>query len=139
MKEKITICSSMQFSNEIFIAAETLRQNNFEVLTPELSEKSISYNSFTTEQQRTEKRKFIDNHFQRIQQSSSILVLNYDKNNIKGYIGSNTLMEIGVAFAFGKMIYILNEPGEQACKEEVLALASIVLNGNLINILRPRN
>ena len=131
MTERITICSSMQFKAEIIVTKDQLESMGFAVLTPELSEKSVDYMSLPVEEQRAAKRTFIQNHFKRIEESDAILVLNYEKKGIGGYIGSNTLMEIGVAFNLGKKIYLLHELAEQGCKEEVLSLVTAILNGNL--------
>lgn len=134
MKETITICSSMQFRDEIISAQQQLANMGWEVLTPELSEKSTDYTKLSIDKQRAAKQIFIKNHFNRISQSKAILVLNYPKKGVDGYIGSNTLMEIGVAFHLGKTIYILHELAEQGCKEEVMALASTILNGDFSKI-----
>lgn len=134
MKETITICSSTQFKDKIASAQKQLEQMGWEVLTPELSEKSTDYSQLSIDEQRAAKQTFITNHFNRIAQSKAILVLNYPKKGVDGYIGSNTLIEIGVAFHLGKTIYILHELAEQGCKEEVMALASTILNGDFSSI-----
>jgi hypothetical protein len=131
MSKTITICSSMQFTSEIRAAQVQLEALGYTVLTPELSEKSVEYLNLPLEAQRAAKRTFIANHFARIAQSDAIVVLNYEKKGVKGYIGSNTLMEIGVAYSLGKKIYLLHPLGEQGCSEEVLALATAVLDGTL--------
>lgn len=130
----IAICSSMQFRTEIVAVKQQLEELGWQVFTPELSEKSEDYNQLSPEEQRAAKRTFITNHFDRINKSDAILVLNYDKRGIAGYIGANTLMEIGVACSMNKDIYILHELGEQGCAEEVLALSTRILDGNLQNI-----
>ncbi len=137
MSKTIAICNSMQFKPEIIEAAALLEANGWTVLTPELSEKSSAYMELSLAEQQAAKRGFIKNHFDRIKQSDAILVLNYEKKGIGGYIGSNTLMEIGVAFSLGKAIYILNALEEQGCKEEVMALVAKVLDGNIMNIKQP--
>jgi nucleoside 2-deoxyribosyltransferase len=124
----------MQFKKEIIEAKQQLEDMGWQVFTPELSEKSVDYTKLTKEEQRIAKQTFIRNHFNRIAQSSAILVLNYPKKGIDGYVGSNTLMEIGVATYLGKTVYILNELADQGCKEEVMALVSIIVNGNLRNL-----
>ncbi len=121
----------MQFKAEIIAAKGQLEALGYSVLTPELSEKSVEYTNLPIAEQRAAKRTFIQNHFSRIAQSDAILVLNYEKKGIAGYIGSNTLMEIGVAFNLGKEIYLLHELAPQGCTEEVMALATTVLNGDL--------
>ncbi len=131
MSKKIAICSSMQFKKEIVGVVATLEQAGFIVFTPDLSEKSTSYLEYTAEEQRKAKQGFIKAHFEKIKQVDAILVLNYEKKGIVGYIGSNTLMEIGIAFYLGKEIYILNSLTDQGCKEEVMALATKFLDGDL--------
>lgn len=131
MKKTIAICSSMQFAAEIKEVARTLEEYGWKVYMPDLSEKSTEYLHLPAEEKQAAKRSFITNHFEKIKQSEAILVLNYEKKGVEGYVGSNTLMEIGVAFSLGKTIYLLYSPGEQSCQEEVLALASVVLNGSL--------
>lgn len=134
MTKTITICSSMQFKPEIVAAKEQLEAMGYSVLTPELSEKSVDYLKLSIEEQRAAKRTFITNHFNRIAQSDAILVLNYEKKGIGGYIGSNTLIEIGVASSLDKKIYLFHDPGEQGCTEEVMALATTVLNGDFAGL-----
>jgi len=73
-------------------------------------------------------------HFDKVAWSDAILVANYDKNNIKGYIGGNTLMEMGLAFYLKKMIYLLNEIPELSYKEEILGVKPIILMGDLTKI-----
>jgi len=98
------------------------------------------------------KAEAIMEHFDKIAQSDAILVANYDKvvetshhlpphstsprsaNNVKGYIGGNTLMEMGLAFFLKKKIYLLNEVPELPYKEEILGVKPILLNGDLTKI-----
>ena len=61
-------------------------------------------------------------------------VCNYDKKDIKGYIGGNTLMEMGLAFFLKKKIYLLNEIPEISYKEEILGVKPIIIIGDLSKI-----
>lgn len=121
----------MQFKKEIVAIKAQLESMGWFVFTPELSEKSNEYLQLPLESQQETKRGFIKNHFERIKQSDAILVLNYEKKGIAGYIGANTLMEIAVAFEMGKAIYILNPLGTQGCSEEVSVVATQVLDGRV--------
>ncbi len=58
----------------------------------------------------TYKRKtyLMKNHFNKIASSDAILVVNDEKRGIKGYIGANVLMEMGLAFHLKKPIFVLN-------------------------------
>ena len=70
-------------------------------------------------------------HFNKILSADAILVFNRDKNNIPDYIGPNSLLEMGLAFHYGKKIYLLNAIPEMNYREEILAMKPIVLGGNL--------
>ena len=65
----------------------------------------------------------------------AILVCNFDKNGIKNYIGGNTLMEIGFAHVNNKKVFLLNPVPEAVhYKEEIKAMADVVINGDLTKI-----
>lgn len=54
---------------------------------------------------------------------------------MKGYVGGNTLIEIGVAFFLGKSIYILNPvSSELSYKQEIMGMKPVFLNGDLKKI-----
>lgn len=77
----------------------------------------------------------IKKHFEKIDNSEAVLVVNYEKRGVPNYIGGNTFMEIGYAFGTGKKVYILNEiPSKSAYKEEILGMQPIVLKGDLDKI-----
>ena len=57
---------------------------------------------------------------------------NYEKRGIAGYIGGNTLIEIGLAFYLKKPIYLMNDvSSELSYKVEILGMRPIVLHGDL--------
>ncbi len=73
--------------------------------------------------------------YEQIKQSDAILVLNYDRKGIFGYIGGNTLMEIGFAHVLHKKIYLFYEiPEIPFYKDEIEATKPTILNGNLTKI-----
>lgn len=72
--------------------------------------------------------------FDSIAKNDAILVLNYKRNGIEGYIGGATLMEIGIAQHLKKKIFLLYPPPkieEQRYSLEVQIAKPIILNGNL--------
>ncbi len=70
-----------------------------------------------------------------IKKGDAILVLNYDKNDIKNYIGGNTLMEMGFAHVNDKKVFLLNPvPEEVPYVDEIKAMVDVVLNGDLSQI-----
>lgn len=80
----------------------------------------------------SKKTKLMLGHFKKVIESDAILVTNYEKNGIPGYIGGNTLMEMTLAFVNKKPIFLLNPIDENlGIKEEVYGMNSIFINGNL--------
>ena len=89
-KEKVVICSSMSFGEEINQWRKKLEQDNYTIIKyPE---------KFTGEFLPNYKIEFSD-HYQKIAKADILFVLNIKKNNINGYIGASVFAEI--AFAIG--------------------------------------
>jgi hypothetical protein len=148
---KITICGSMAFYPEM----ESLRDelsNTHEVLIPELTreapetfgggkkiyfgeyiEKNGGIDTFAQEHEIWNlKQDAIVDHFEKIKGGDAILVANYPKNKIEGYIGGNTLIEMGVAFFLNKPIYILHPVSSKlSYKVEILGMKPVILNGDV--------
>ena len=80
------------------------------------------------------KEKAMRNHFNKVAWADAILVTNYDKNNIKSYIGANTLLEMGLAFHLNKKIYLLNSIPEMSYREEILGMKPVVINSDFSTI-----
>ena len=111
-----------------------LQALGIEAFLPEKEELKISLDKMEESEVANWKELFIKAHLEKIKQSNGVLIANFHKNGIPGYIGANTLMEMAFAYAFNKSIFLLHEPGSQACKEEVLGLNAVVINENLMNI-----
>ena len=77
------------------------------------------------------KAEAIRKHFEKIDWCDVILVVNEEKRGISGYIGGNTLMEMGLAFWLKKPIYLLNGVPDVPYREEILGVRPIVLDGDL--------
>lgn len=70
-----------------------------------------------------------------MQDSDAILVLNFDKNGVKNYIGGNTLMEIGFAHVLNQRIFLYNQiPDIPYYSTEIEAVNPVVINGDLSKI-----
>lgn len=87
-----------------------------------------------------EKSNAIDEHFSKITSADAILVANYPKHKIDGYIGGNTLMEIAVAYYLKKKIFLLYPVSSKlAYKEEILGVHPIILNEDISLIQTTSN
>lgn len=140
----ITICSSASFYTQVLEAKDTLKKRGFAVLVPLTANRMKKKGDFRVETYKTwftnpddYKRKMFltKHHFNKIVKGDAILVLNYKKNGIEGYIGGAVLCEMAIALQFKKKIYVLN-PIDTACpyKEEILGMAPMILNGDLSRI-----
>lgn len=134
---KITICGSMRFAKEMFEIKDLLEELEHRVLIPKDSEMFIQEEEIKNDVQFLIDGNYIQDHFDKIAQSDAILVLNFEKNKIKGYVGGNTLMEIGIAKYEKKKIYLLNEipnKSDLSYATEIQASEPIVINGDLKKI-----
>ncbi len=66
-----------------------------------------------------------------IKNMDAVLVLNYDKNGQKNYIGGATFLEIYDAFRLGKKIFFINPLPEGMLKDELIGFNPIIINGDL--------
>jgi predicted RNA-binding protein with PUA domain len=62
------------------------------------------------------------------------LVVNEDLNNVEGYIGGNTFLEMGFAHVLNKKIFLLNPIPEMGYEDEIVAMKPVVLNNDLEKI-----
>jgi hypothetical protein len=117
-------------------AAVQLRKKGFEIFTPEpLVTEQWYQENHGRENLLEMKPVWTQNHFKKIEKSDAVLVLNHEKKGIKGYFGSNTLMELSVAFFLGKKIFLLYPIHENHPHfEEFVGMKTTVLDGNLDNI-----
>lgn len=142
---KITICGSIAFFDEMDKIKNELEKLNYDVRLPPYEIEDENGNLIPVkeyyEKRKSEnddeswiwdrKEEAIKNHFNKIEWSDAIIVLNYDKNDIANYIGANTLIEMGLALHLGKKIFLLNNIPEISYKEEILGMKPIVINGDL--------
>jgi len=142
---KITLCGSIAFYDEMTKIKEKLEAAWHEVKLPpveiedengkmipikkyyELRKKDSGNTKWIWDRKEEAMRR----HFNKVEWADAILVTNYDKKGVKGYIGGNTLMEMAVAFHLNKKIFLLNEIPEIDSKEEIIGVKPIVINGNL--------
>jgi hypothetical protein len=141
--KKIFLAASMSFYKELIKVEKQLEERGFTVHIPisagimkEKNDFDVShFKGFQTEQTDEKRAQFIRTNFENIADSDCILVINGEKNGIKGYIGPNVLMEIGLAFYLKKKIYIWNPIEETAPYEEELRIFNVtIINKDLEQI-----
>jgi nucleoside 2-deoxyribosyltransferase len=107
----------MTFYSKMKILAGDLESRGFQVFVP--TQEEIDFNSMRSEEKIRAKKQYIREHMERIRGSDAVIIANYSKNGIGGYVGPNTLIEIAFAEAFGKPMYILEIPEQQPCFDEL--------------------
>ncbi len=142
MKNKIiTICSSAAHYRNVLEVEKQLKTIGYKVKIPRTANIMKRTNNFDVASYKTwyknkkdykKKTLLMKEHFKKVMQSDAILVTNFEKNNIKGYIGGNVLMEMVLAFHYKKPIFIYNNISEDlGIKEEIYGLNPIFINGDL--------
>ncbi|MDA1337222.1 MAG: hypothetical protein O3C23_00425 [bacterium] len=139
----ITICCSASFYKQALEVQKELQKQGYKVKIPHTAHKMKKSGDFAVETYKTwfknpkdftRKAMLMRRHFKKILESDAILVLNYKKNDMDGYIGGNTLMEMALAFHYKKPIFVLNSmPETSSVYEEVMGMQPTLLDGDIRN------
>lgn len=138
VSRRLMICGSMQFYEKMSICQRDLQAMGIDVLIPKdegALPDSIDEQSFLQF-----KRKVSSSYLKKIRDGATeaILVYNAPKRGIENYIGANTFVEIAMAFAWNRRIYIYNDYYEPY-RDELLAWNCVCLNGDLSRIASDWN
>jgi len=141
---KITICGSIAFYEEMLQVKAELETRGHEVQLPpsQIKNQAGDLISVAEYYQIRKSGKLDDwiwlakkeamlNHFAKEEWADAILVINQEKNGILGYVGANTLIEMGIAMFLKKKIYLLYNVPDMDCSEEIRGMQPISLKGNL--------
>jgi nucleoside 2-deoxyribosyltransferase len=138
---KIMICGSMTFAKEMLETKKKLEDLGHEVYVPLDTESHINnpklIDDLVSDYKHAQKNNILKQCFDLIAKSDAILVLNYAKNGIKGYIGTSSLMEIGLAYYLGKRIFILKKlpkSSQYRWVHEVEIMRPVIINGEMHRI-----
>lgn len=138
---KITLCGSINFYDEMLEAKQCLEDCGHEVKLPphEIADDNgqmIPVKEYYTKRKAASdddtwiwdrKAEAIQRHFDKVAWSDVVLVINCDKNDICGYVGGNTLMEMGLAFHLKKPIYLIRPIPEISYREEILGMKPVII------------
>jgi nucleoside 2-deoxyribosyltransferase len=143
----IVICSSASFYEHVNQVAAELRERGFEVVVPSSAEKMAKTGDYDVTKHKTwydkpadfeRKAALMHEHFDKVATGGITLVVNDEKKGVKGYIGPNALMEMGLAFHLQKPIYVLNNVDkDMPVYEEVIGMGSIILDGDITKLSKP--
>jgi hypothetical protein len=136
---KVVVAGSMQFTEQMIAVCEELSKLGH---TPIMSGFKDNYVGKTADE--IEKLKLIDKNehdairefWRPMKTADALLVLNYDKNGIKNYIGGNAFLEMGFAHVLDLKTYLLNPvPDMPFYKTEIVAMKPLVIDGDLARIV----
>jgi 3-dehydroquinate synthase class II len=132
---KIGIIGSMQFIEKMLEIRDKLIILGHDAFVTKLHESLVGKTDEEKEKIKLHQKNDMDairEFWREMQGADAVLVLNYDKNGIKNYIGGNTLMEIGFAHVLNQRIFLLNPiPEIPYYKSEIEAMKPVVINGDL--------
>lgn len=132
----ITICGSIKFFDDMVKIQKVLEARGYTVLMPVKAD-GVDYwaDDNTSRVQAKKTLELINEHFNKIEQSDAILVVNITKKDIENYIGANTFLEIGFAHYRDKKIFLLNPvPDQPYIIDEIQTIDPIVIDGDIDNI-----
>ncbi|OGE44817.1 hypothetical protein A3B39_00170 [Candidatus Daviesbacteria bacterium RIFCSPLOWO2_01_FULL_37_10] len=137
----ITVCCSAAFYKQALDIEKQLKKLGFKVKIPYIAYIMKKNNNFDVsfyktwhkdKKQYPKKTKLMDIHFKKVLQADAILVLNFEKDGIQGYIGGNGLLEMFLAYIHKKPVFIYNPiPDDLNIAEEVYGLNPIFINQDL--------
>lgn len=136
---KITICGSISFMDNMEELAAILESQGFNEIYRPIGvgghEKEFKDNMTMQEDgQRKIDLDLINMHWHKILKSDCILVANYEKKNIPGYVGGNTFLEMGFAFVTGKPIFMLNPIPDMGYSSEMQGMQPMIIDNDLSKI-----
>lgn len=138
---KLVICGSMKFSGEMVKLKERLKSLGFDnILIPRNAEKYVSgeLNPETGYESISNKIEgdLIREYYNEIKEADAVIVANYDKGEIKNYIGGNAFLEAAFAHVLNKDLYFLFDIPEMNYADELKALQPVILNDDLSKIIK---
>ena len=135
---RIVVCGSMSASKQMVELQNFFASKGHEVIIPQDADKYAS-GELLLENNRESMQHKIDHdlireHYLSIVSADMVIIANYDKGNIKNYIGGNSFLEAGFAHVLNKKLYFINDIPEMIYTDELRAFQPVILNGDLSQI-----
>lgn len=133
--KRIVISGSMAFAGQMREIKDQLDLLNIPAVVPDDVDGELRH--FDTQSYLKFKKAVSVAHINKIKdpRTYAVLVANFDKNGIYGYIGANSFAEISVAFSSRKKIFLFSEIPPQYA-DELTAWDAIALNGDLAQLVK---
>ncbi len=134
---RIGIAGSMQFVEKILEIRDKLRKLGHDAFVTDLHKALVGKTEEELEKIKLYQkynRDAIRVFWKAMQGADALLVMNLDKNNVKNYIGGNTLMEIGFAHVLNQKIFLWNPIPDMNYRTEIEAVKPVVIDGDISRI-----
>jgi len=132
---KILLICSKTFYNKIEFLKTQLESLGHEIFLPncyDCPETESKYRG--TEYHHKFKAEMFRKSEETIKNMDAVLVLNYDKNGQKNYIGGATFLELYDAFRHNKKIFFINDLPEGILKDELIGFNPTIIHDDLTKI-----
>ncbi len=134
---KIFIICSKRFYGNIPEIQKVLEKNGHKITLPNCYEDPA-----TEDRKRNLGRKahakwkaeMLNNSAKVMGKQDAVLVLNFEKDGMKNYVGGATFLEMYDAFRLGKKIFLYNDIPEGILKDEIVGFNPVIIGGNLKKI-----
>ena len=132
---KVFLICSKAFYGKLLYFRSNLERLGHQVFMPNCWDHPETEDTYRgTDGHREWKAKMIRHSEEIINGVDAVLVLNYDKNGQKNYIGGATFLEIYDAFRLNKKIYFVNDIPEGMLKDELIGFGPVVIGEDLTKI-----
>lgn len=135
---KIAICGSMQFYDEMVNLKEKLEKLDYRVVCPisyeEMGELKYKNAKISELSELKIKHDLIRGYYNEILSSDAVLIANYDKSGVIGYIGGNTLLEMGFAHIHNRDIFMVNPIPSISYTAEIDAMQPMIVGEDMNHI-----
>jgi len=134
---KIQIICSKYFYDRIPQIKNKLVKKGFDVAMPDSYDNPFreeEIKKMSREEHIEWKQKMMLHHEVMIRECDAVLVLNFEKNGQKNYIGGATFLEIFKAFELKKKVFLYNPIPCNIFTDEILGINPVVIDGDLERI-----
>lgn len=128
---KICLSGSMTLIDQIEELSKLLELLGHQTSVPSRGTEPEFASTATQATAREMKAIFVADHLKKIREADALLIANFQKNGIDGYIGLSALMEAAMAYALEKRILVLNTPAIANSDDDLSSIGAIELKGDL--------
>ncbi|MBP9751158.1 MAG: hypothetical protein KBC95_04925 [Candidatus Peribacteraceae bacterium] len=132
---RIGVIGSLQFVEQLFAARDGLRAAGHDAFIssqaePFLGKTQAERDALNVSQKMEEDA--IREFWRLMQGADAVLAVNLEKRGIPGYVGGNTLLELGFAHVLGQKIFLWEPiPDIPYYRTEIEAMRPVVIHGDL--------